>query len=948
VFFYKVIPRSVLLILGIAVLSAARLCAAAPAQVESPAWPHELGDLAPDPAIVWGRLPNGLRYAVRSSPEPRGRINLCLLVDAGSRNERPDQQGYAHFVEHMAFKGTRHFPSGTLIKTLQRHGMTFGAEVSAFTTLSHTFYNLSLAGNSAAALDEGLGVLRDFADAVVFSPEDISTEKGVILSERRARDSGMERSGWGRTCTIYANTSVPNHKPIGTASCIGKADRAGLLEYYDSWYRPGRMIVIAVGDATTEMLAEHITRLFGDLQARSPALREPDWEYVKPAPGTRAALFTETESGGGISVEIACVQPAVLPRRIASARTEIARTVACDVLAMRLQTEVKNDRVSFGGSSASWTEYFGAFTEASVGIQSKSSTWRRALVTTEHELRRAWQRGFNQSEIRLSVDSIRASARHALDRASTRKSEELIQEILGALIAGQVVQSPADRLARIEPVLASLTPAECLDAFRGLFPENGRLIFVCGSLRLSNPGEELAEIYDSSRRFPLAEADEEQRIEFGYADFGPTGIVADRKEVPDLGITQVRFANGLSLNLKKTDYEAGTVSVRVRVGGGLATEPADKPGLGLIASFWLTGGGLGRHDLESLEKILRGRTLRLGFAVEDDACVFTGTSDPANVRLLFRLIAAYMTDPGWRPEGWAGAIGQINTFYSTVSTDTTRLAGNAGVSMITRGDSRYTLPHYNGLSTRSSQEVRAWIEPQMTGGPIEVAVVGDIDMNGVIAVIADTLGALPKRPPRSSLPVQAIQSPAKAASSASSINSQTPKASIWLGWVVPGVEQVSLVRRAHMLADILGDRIRVKIREEHGASYDSDATVWTPSADQRFGCILVRLTAPPEKARELVLSIERIAADIARNGVTADEFTRAREPILASLEQEMRNNTYWLYSVMDHAEEQPFRLDWPRTRISDYRSMTRDEISTLARRCLGSSQVFSYIVFPKR
>ena len=898
-------------------------------------------------AITWGRLPNGLRYAVRSNAEPRGRISLCLLVDAGSRLERDDQQGYSHFVEHMAFKGTRQFPAGTLVKTLQRHGMAFGAEVSAFTTLTATYYNLNLAGNSHESLAEGLQVLRDFADGIIFGPEEIRTERGVILSEWRTRESGSERTGWARLATLYAHTSLARRKPIGEIDSINRADRAGLVEFYESWYRPERMVLIAVGDAKSEFLAAQIQRSFGDLQSRRPAVPESAVGSAGTDPGVHPVLFTETEGGGGISTEIACVQTQALPPTLASLRTQLARAVACDILGMRLQTEVKKDSVSFGGAGATFNETFERFTEASAYIESRAGNWMRALVTLEHELRRALRHGFTTSEVALSTSTGLASCRYSAERAATRHSEELTAEILGNLMAGRVTQAPAAHLALVEPIFNSLTPQECLDAFRALWPEDRRIILVCGGLKLRDPAKEIGEIYESSHRFPLPENDEAARDQFAYTNFGPAGAVAERKHVDDLDIHLVRFANGVRLNLKRTDYVAGTVVLRLRIGGGMSSEPPGKPGLGLLAGACFMESALGRHDSDAVNRIVRGSSVSLGFGTEDDAFVFTGGTDTVHLRLLLQLITAYLTDPGWREQGWSNAAGHLDPYYSTVGNDTTAFANAVGMKIVSNRDPRYGLPRFDDLQRRTASEVKTWLGPQLESGPVEVGIVGDMDIEAAIALAAETLGTLPSRPARSTLQPRAVHPLAKSEMVESIIASHNPKATVWIAWIFPGLEDVVVSRRAGVLAEVLGDRIRTKIREELGATYDATAGKWESEADPRFGLLIAQMTTPPGEARRLATLVRRIAAELVKGGVTEDEFQRARQPILADLEQELRNNSYWIYKVLDRAQERPARLDWPRTRNHDYQGMTRDEVSALARQCLDPNRTFSFIVLPK-
>ena len=930
------------------------LFAAAPVQAAEPTavipavpWPHEAGDLPPDPAIAWGRLPNGLHYAVRANAEPRARISLCLLVDAGSRLERDDQRGYAHFVEHLAFAGTRRFPAGTLIQTLQRHGMAFGAEVSAFTNLTSTFYLLNLAGNNEASLDEGLRVLRDFADGIEFAPEQIRKERGVILSEKRTRESGPERVSWARFAAVYASTLLPQRHPIGEVAVLERAEPAGLREFYDTWYRPERMVLIAVGDTTTGMLATQIERQFADFRPRRPAVPEPDWGATRTVDGVRAALFTEAESGGGISTEVVCVQLGVLPSTRAGLRTGLARATACDILTLRLQAEVKQDATSFGGAAAAYGETVGAFTEASVQIQSRSVNWRRALNTVEHELRRALRHGFYPSEIALSKSTGAAALRYAVERASTRQSPELVQELLGDLVADRVTQTPAEHLALAEPMLASLTPEECTAALRGLWTDDHRVVLVSGALTLADPAREIAEIYDLSRSMPLASADEKEEGKFAYTQFGPPGTVFSREHVADLDLDLVRFDNGICLNVKKTNYEAGTVALRMRLGGGLSTEPANRPGLGIMTGASFVGMGLGRHDLQAISRLTRGTTANLSFGVEDDAFVFWGGSDPKDLRVSLQLIAAYLTDPGWREDGWKGAVGAVGTQYVTVGSDAAALAQAIAPHIITNGDPRYGLPRYDDVDRRTPREVRDWLDPQLKSGPIEIGIVGDVEVDAVIAAVAETLGALPSRPLRNTLRCRAVNPPRKAAAMEATVASKTPKTSLWMGWIVPGVEDPTVSRRAEILADVLGDRARVKIREELGATYDVAANFAGSRADPRFGYVFVQLTAKPAEAKRLARIVLDLSDQLAKGGVTDDEFERARQPVIASLEQHLRNNGYWLYYVLAEAQERPARLAWPRTRNRDYETMTARDISALAGRCLGARNAFSCTTHPK-
>ena len=218
-------------------------------------WAQAQSDIPASPRITFGRLANGLRYALLPNHTPPGQVSMRLLVRAGSLQEQDDEPGYAHFVEHMAFRGTRGFPADEKIKFMQALGMGFGPHVNAETTFTHTLYKLDLPENSAATLASGLRILRDYADGLVFDPAEMDRERGVVLSEALARHNTDQDRDIARFELFFAGTIIPQRWPIGTETSIKRARPAGLRSFYDAWYRPERMVVVAAGDIDPAALA---------------------------------------------------------------------------------------------------------------------------------------------------------------------------------------------------------------------------------------------------------------------------------------------------------------------------------------------------------------------------------------------------------------------------------------------------------------------------------------------------------------------------------------------------------------------------------------------------------------------------------------------------------------------------------------------------------------------
>jgi zinc protease len=221
-------------------------------------FPHRTSDLAVDPAITWGALDNGLRYALMANAQPKDKVTLRLQVRSGSLHESDPQRGLAHYLEHMAFNGTTNYPPGQLVVRLQHLGLQFGAHTNAHTSFDETVYKLDLPDASSSTLAIGLGVMADWAGGMLLQPSEIDRERGVILAEMRDRDDAGRRIWQAVAGAAYAGTRIAERMPIGVEATIKAADQALLKSYFDTWYRPERMILTVVGSITPAAIEPQI------------------------------------------------------------------------------------------------------------------------------------------------------------------------------------------------------------------------------------------------------------------------------------------------------------------------------------------------------------------------------------------------------------------------------------------------------------------------------------------------------------------------------------------------------------------------------------------------------------------------------------------------------------------------------------------------------------------
>ncbi len=911
-------------------------------------FPHQVSDLPADPRVHWGKLDNGLRYALLHNPEPRGRISARLAIRVGSLYENDNERGLAHFLEHMAFNGSQHFPRADVVEFFQKLGMDFGGDTNASTGFDRTIYQLELPDTKPETLRESLTFFADVAGGLLLESKEIDKERGIILSEKRARDSVGLRTFMAELEFLVPDTRFPQRLPIGTEKVISTADRERFVAFYDAWYRPERMVLVLAGDFDPAAAEPLVKEIFVPLAARGPALPEPRLGTVAPSDEVTAHLHTEKEAGN-TNVALETVAPYTFETDNAANRLKyLPRTLALQMLNRRLSILAKQEGAPFLSGLVGVTEQFDFFRNASIELNCRPDQWAAALAVAEQELRRALDHGFQPEELAEAVAGMKNNLEQAVRTAATRRSSALADDLAGDLLDRAVTTHPSAELALYSPALVAVTPEQCAAALRATWSETaGRKIFVAGNLDLPKAAQNITAAYQASRRTIVTPPPKKEQAAFAYTDFGKPGKVDETKLVEDLGATLIEFKNGVRLNLKPTDFEAGRIRVSVRIGGGTLTQPRDQRGLGLLANVAFTTGGLGQHSVDDLQRLLAGKTVGLAFGAQNDAFTFGGTTNRDDLLLQLQLFCAYLTDPGYRPESLRQVHKMADQTYLRLAHVPEGPIQLEVAPLLAGGDPRFGLPPKDVLLARSLDELKAWLTPQFAKGAIEVAIVGDFDPEATIAAVAQTFGALPKRQKKPAYENERkVAKLAEPVAKEYTIESEIPKALVRLYWPASDARDVKFSRRMRLLTDVFADRLRVKIREELGGTYSPNAGGDLSETYPGYGYIVAEATVAPDDTRRIADAIKAVAAGLQANGVTEEELVRAKQPVLTALRESSRTNPYWLNTVLASAQEIPQRLEWSRTRYSDNESVTTAELTALAKEYLDPAKASEFIVIP--
>ena len=922
--------------------------ATAAVPVEARAWPHEASDIPVDPRVRFAALDNGLRVAWALNAEPDKRCYVRLHVDVGSLAEAEAERGLAHFLEHMAFNGSQNFPAGTLIEWFQGHGMSFGADTNAHTSFSETVYKLDLPEADAETLREGLAVLRDFAGGLLLAGDEIDAEKGVIDGEERERDSPGMRLFERELELAFAGTRLPERLPIGAREARSAFDETLVRGFYERWYRPDAMTLVIVGDLEGLDPMPLVEEAFADLRApATPLPEEPD--VGTPASYARTYAIAEDEVPT-VSLALQRLVPwEEEPLTRAEWIADLPLVYARSMVNLRFSEQAKQEEAPFLGAGLSSAEAFEVFDGESLAITADPERWQEALAWCERELRRALQDGFAESELA----EVRANALRALDEAVEREASAHSGALLNALLqAAEEDYVPTDARTRREilrPAIEALTPEACHAALVEAWGRGEPSLTATGNLDL---GEDAAAVllaaYEASRAVPVESAAVAEAAAFAYAsEPAVRGAVVERRQVEDLDFTQVVFENGVRLNVKATDFKRKQVLLAVRFGEGLLTLDLDHFEVQWVANQVIDGAGLAAHSTDDLRRLTAGRQIGLQLAADLDAFAIDGATTPEDLLFELEIARAMIAHPGWRADGLLPFKRQVPLFFEQLPR---MLQGPLFLEFMPAlydGDPRFGLPSEAAIQAVDMEAIRAWIEPQLGQAPIEVSLVGDLDVDAAVDAVARTFGTLPPRGEWREHPERLVApAPASGVHQVHAVDTEDEKSLVLVVFPVPDGIDPDLRRRFALLDAVLTDRIRVHVREELGAAYSPGTSLEMSPVYPGVGSWTLQGQAEPARAEALREALLETALALGAGGVTAEELERQRGPILNMRRDGKRTNGYWI-GVLEEAQRDPGHLDGVRSGDRVMAETTDEELSALAAQFLVRERASTLIVNPE-
>ncbi|QAY77308.1 pitrilysin family protein [Sphingosinicella sp. BN140058] len=931
-----------LLLLATAPVAAPGLTAPARAAAGDSGWFYRGSDIAPDPAWTFGTLPNGLRYAVRRNALPAGQVSIRLRMDVGSLAEGDQERGWAHYIEHMVFRGTAAYHDGEARQTWQRLGASFGSDTNASTQPTQTVYQLDLPKNDPASLELSLKILASMADTATFDPAIVEAERGVVLAEYGRRPELSVKLGDLTRNLFFSGLKFADRDTIGTEATLKGATAAGLKSFYERWYRPERATLVLVGDADPKMLEALVAKTFGGWAGTGTAPSDPEIGAIKPVPERTAAL---AYPGSPYAATLSWVRPyRQLPHTRAREREDLEEALAKRILNRRLEAKARGDaaflNAQIGGDrSTDIADY------TQVSVMAKEGRWKEALNEVYAILADALRAPPSDAEVAREIDNLRSSGRANVEGEPTRKSNQWAQALVTAIDGDSIVSSAPVTMALFEALAPQMTPATIEAGMKRLFAGSGPRMVLLSPDPVSGVPQALAA---AEKAAPAARLADRKVTMDDLPALGAPGREVSREQIPDLGVTIVRFANGSSLVFKKTDFEKGRVNVSLRFGNGISGLPTDRRTIAWMGSL-IGSTGIAGLDLDALERLLTGRRMTIGFGVAEDAFELAGTTNAQDLPDQLRLLVTKLAYPRWDATLFnrykTAALENYQLSFSSASARASREFGGFNHD----GDARWSAVERDEIARATPQDFQKFFQPLLQQGSIEAVVIGDADLEPTVAAMLKTVAALPKRtdvpPPPASLAVR----PPRAGETARFDHQGDPtQAYAAIGWSTFGGIDNRKARRALALAgNMIQVRLFERLRDVEGATYSPNGFASSSEIFEKWGVLGAAAEVRPERTDLFFRLAREIVSDMAAKPAPADEFERAISPVMSGLDRRLKTNAYWL-SAMESWSRKPGLIELTRTLESDYKAMTAEDVRAAVAAYVADEDPWAFTIVPAR
>jgi zinc protease len=870
---------------------------AQPAPPPTQAVPSAQQSIPFDSAVTTGTLPNGLKYYVRKNTRPANRVLLRLAVKTGSLEEADDQQGLAHVLEHMAFNGSEHFKPGELVAYFESTGARLGPHVNAYTGFEETVYMLDLPSDKPDIVQKGLTAFADYAGGLTLDAKEVDKERGVVVEEWRGGLGAGSRIRDKQIPVLFYQSRYAERLPIGKPEILKTFSVARLRAFYDAYYRPERMAVVAVGDMDQAKLAELVKATFGGLKNRAPA--PPERKVDVPLhKETLVSIVTDNEITQS-SVSLVRKRPRGGSDTVGDYRRALVQRFFEQMLNDRFDELARRPDAKFLGAGMYGEGLSKTVETVSLGANVQGGKIAEGLAAVAIEAKRAREFGFNPGELDRAKKWMAAFYERAHTERDKTESGSFAQEYVSHFLEAEPAPGIEYEYKLVQQLLPGITAAEVTALGKHLLADESRVILATSPQKADIPVPS-----DETLKSALAAAESvavtpwnDTTLTRELVERKPdsAAIVSTRK-VDDVGLTIVKFANGVEAWLKPTDFKNDQVVFAMQAKGGTSlAAPADFVEASMASTYVTLSGAAGLKALD-VQKLLAGKLAGASPFANLSTHGFNGSAAPAQLETALQLLYARFTQPGDDPEAFELMKRQLGAFVANRLDAPAAVFGDKVEEINSSGhytSKPLTVERVNALDR--AKMVAFYKQRFANAADFTFYMVGAFKVDEALPLVARYVGGLPSTgTPSSSFKEVGITFPARS-TDAKVEKGREPKSETVISFFAdpPGDDPLEQ-ERILAATDVLEIALRDILREELGQTYTVAADLAQHLPQRGGGHVQVSFGASPDNIDKMTARVMQEVQRLQKEGPSEDLVNRAKETARRNYETQLRTNNYWL------------------------------------------------------
>ncbi len=916
---------------------------------EDPLAGKKMSDVIPtDPTVLYGKLDNGLTYYIKENKKPEKRAELQIVVKAGSLDEADDQAGLAHFLEHMAFNGTKTFPKNELVAYFEKIGMNFGGDLNANTGFDRTMYLITVPTDNKKLTETGVQILEDWLHNISFDPAELEKERGVIHEEWRVYRGAQERSQRKHFPILLHNSKWAQRLPIGDTAVILHAPRQRFLDYYNTWYRPNQTTVIAVGDFKKDDMLKLIKKKFGKVKNPTDMVQRP--EYPIPLDhGLLTSVFTDKEWSMPPLFQIYYKLPERLKHTFSDYKRQITEGLISTMLSQRLNEYMQKPEGPFqmfaGGGAG---EFVGDVFAFNLVALAKKDQIMEAYTTLLAEGFRAQQHGFTEGELKRAKEQKMMGMKQTYNERDKTESKQFAQEYYQHFMDGTFYPGIESEKALYDKFVPEITLGEINGMMKELNNTDAVVVTfdALDSPEIKVPTEnELKLLYGMAKQIKYDPYVDKAVTKPLMAKIPTPGKVVKEEVIKEIDAVKWTLSNGAEVYLKKTDFKNDQILMNAYAPGGLSmTSDADYDNCGHTMAV-MNEAGLAEFDNIELQKLLSGKRVNIGPNLDDLTRGFNGNTAPEDLETFMQLLNLYVTNP--RKDDKTFEIykkSAIEMYETSQKEPETALNDTFSIALYNKNPRKMPQTKTD-LQNLNLDKMFSFYKSQFDGvGQFKFFFVGAIDMEQMKKMVETYIASLPAGTPKAFKDNNIRM--AKGTIIKNAYKGVDVKAVYRLA--IPGDFEYSYenVFAMDALSKLLSIRLREEIREEKGGTYGVGAWAYPkhfPYADYTFG---VTFTTAPDKLDDLILTVKKVFAEVKAGGFKDDNVEKIKEQLIRKRETDLKKNNFWLGSMLSRSfNQQPFSV------INDFdkyvKTITKESLTKTANKYLDEKNWIQVSLYPE-